>query len=458
LSTVPPPLPDLVAPQPVRGERLGTVLAWVIILAAAGFIVAATALEKRAQPAGARAMGDISFRIAARYAVGVHHTIGRLQPAGAPSPAQSLLPEVDAAANTPDEKVEAAIVAGEIAGAPAATERLDKLAPNSADSPARDDVAALRALYAGGTSAVLTPVQGEALLNRHEWFGRLALSFDKPGDDPGRRAALRPPVRTALVLIAATLVGGAALLAGLALLVVGIVRRAGGKLPFSYHPPVAPTGPFLEAFAVYLAGMIAISALMRWVLGERLSSVWFVIVILPFSFFWPLLRGVPRGELAAGLGWHRGRGAWREIGAGFVGYLAGLPVLAVGGAITLVLTRYSGSDTSHPIVNELGRGAWRTVELFFLAAAWAPVVEETMFRGAFYHHLRRRLPWPVAAAAVALLFAAVHPQGWAAIPALGAIAVSLATIREWRGSIIASAVAHAINNGAVTVLMVLLLA
>ena len=80
-----------------------------------------------------------------------------------------------------------------------------------------------------------------------------------------------------------------------------------------------------------------------------------------------------------------------------------------------------------------------------------------MFRGAFYHHLRRRLPWPAAAIVVATLFAAVHPQGWAAVPALAGLGFAFAAIREWRGSIIASAVAHALNNGVVTLLLVLLL-
>jgi membrane protease YdiL (CAAX protease family) len=429
-------------------------VAWLVIFACVAYIIGTNAMEKAAAGPGNRADAHVGFRIAARYAVGVHHTFSSLQPAGAPSQAAQLLPQVDGEATDTDEKVRAAIVAGEVSGAAAATQRLDQLPPDARD---REDVRALRAVYESGNAVGIGATQRDAVIGKHGWFGRLALSFGSPPDDPERRAALRPAVRTAVMLFVATGVGGLALLTGFVLLVVAFVRWLGGGFVTAYRPATAPTGPFLEAFAVYLLGMVGIAAVVRRIVGDRVGATWFVVVILPLVFLWPLLRGIPRADLRAGLGWHRGRGLWREAAAGFVGYLAGLPVLLAGGMITLLLQRFSGSDTSHPIVNEVARGGWRTVQLFFLAALWAPVVEETMFRGAFFHHLRARLRWPLAAGAVALLFAAVHPQGWAAIPVLGAIAMTLAAIREWRGSIVASVVAHAVNNGAVTLLLVSLL-
>jgi membrane protease YdiL (CAAX protease family) len=59
----------------------------------------------------------------------------------------------------------------------------------------------------------------------------------------------------------------------------------------------------------------------------------------------------------------------------------------------------------------------------------------------------------VSAVVSSFVFAAIHPQGWAAIPVLGAIAFVLAGIREWRGSIVGCVVAHALNNGVVTVML-----
>jgi membrane protease YdiL (CAAX protease family) len=79
-----------------------------------------------------------------------------------------------------------------------------------------------------------------------------------------------------------------------------------------------------------------------------------------------------------------------------------------------------------------------------------------MFRGALFHHCRRRLPWWLSAILVALIFAAIHPQGWVGIPLLATIAVVLAALREWRGSLIAPIACHACVN-AVTVTMLVLM-
>jgi len=51
----------------------------------------------------------------------------------------------------------------------------------------------------------------------------------------------------------------------------------------------------------------------------------------------------------------------------------------------------------------------------------------------------------------------LHPQGWVAVPALSAIAMVLAALREWRGSLIAPMAAHACNNFLVLTLALLFL-
>jgi hypothetical protein len=95
------------------------------------------------------------------------------------------------------------------------------------------------------------------------------------------------------------------------------------------------------------------------------------------------------------------------------------------------------------------------VFIYFLACVWAPVFEESMFRGALFNHLRARHGWWVSASIVGLLFAAIHPQGWTTIPILGGIGMVLCALREWRSSLIASMAAHALSNGTVITLALL---
>ena len=82
-----------------------------------------------------------------------------------------------------------------------------------------------------------------------------------------------------------------------------------------------------------------------------------------------------------------------------------------------------------------------------LAAVLAPLLEETLFRGALHRYLRGRLGFFLSALITGVIFAGLHPQGWLAIPALGSIGIGFSLLREWRDSLIAPTVAHAINNG-----------
>ncbi len=79
-----------------------------------------------------------------------------------------------------------------------------------------------------------------------------------------------------------------------------------------------------------------------------------------------------------------------------------------------------------------------------------------MFRGVLYRHLRdatggagRVLSVVLSAAPSALVFAIIHPQGWVAVPALMALAVSFSLAREWRGTLIPCMIVHGISNGVV---------
>ncbi len=127
-------------------------------------------------------------------------------------------------------------------------------------------------------------------------------------------------------------------------------------------------------------------------------------------------------------------------------------------ALTVTLSAFVDQDASHPIAEDLVNPTpWQLLGVFFMACVWAPVVEELMFRGALYHYIRVWAAPLVAGLAVAVVFAAIHPQGIAGIPMLTSIAVVMGLIREWRGTIIGSVTAHMLNNfTAITVSMLLM--
>jgi membrane protease YdiL (CAAX protease family) len=87
-----------------------------------------------------------------------------------------------------------------------------------------------------------------------------------------------------------------------------------------------------------------------------------------------------------------------------------------------------------------------------------------MFRGVLYRHLRDGSRWLGTAASVifsgtvnAFIFAAIHPQGWIAIPALMSLAYAFIIMREWRGTLIPCMVIHGLSNGIVMTLVILVL-
>jgi membrane protease YdiL (CAAX protease family) len=147
---------------------------------------------------------------------------------------------------------------------------------------------------------------------------------------------------------------------------------------------------------------------------------------------------------------------FREIGAGICGYLAGLPVyfgvaiIVVG--ITWAISHLTGGSEPRAVGNRLtdvleGGTPWELAVIFMLATIWAPVVEESIFRGCLFRHLRRRVGLILAALGSAAVFAALHGYLVQQLFMVAALGFWFALMREWRGNIIATATAHALHNG-----------
>ncbi len=367
-----------------------------------------------------------------------------------------MLTQVQQTATTLREQIQVVPVIAELAGPEVALKRLDEACIPEDDEQLRRDVRLLRAIYTVGADS-LGQEDRSALIDRYGWFGKLALSWKLPPTDPLRREALAPAIRTAVTGLAALVGLGLAMLLGIGLLILVIALRLQGRLRELFQPPERGGGAFIEGFAIYLAWFVGVSLVARYFGGARgMLSIWTILVALaPLACLWPLARGVGFADLRGTLGWHCGRGPFREIGSGIVGYIAGLPIMALGIILTVILSRRLGVQPTHPAVDMISSDPWKILGLLSLASVYAPIVEETTFRGCLYGGVRRVCGIVVGALIVSFIFAAIHPQGWAGVPALMGIAIVLTLLREWRGSLIAPITAHAINNGAVIVFLVL---
>ncbi|MEX0885507.1 MAG: type II CAAX endopeptidase family protein [Phycisphaeraceae bacterium] len=449
---------NAIADNPARRRRTSRGwprLAWGVIVAAVAmlmFLQAATVPDQPDAAVGPRP----DVLITGRIAVAIDRVLATDASSDAVQRSASTLAGLRQQATTDPDRLAVIVLEAELDSPGAALARLEALGPVT-QGAAADDRDALETLYRSGVDG-LTVEQRAGLIERQGWFGRLALSHELPSDDPQRRRVIGEAVR-ALATVTAVAAGvGLGLLAGLVLLIIAIVGYATGRLRTHYRPVRQPhTAIFLETVALFLVGMIGLSLAAGQVhraLGLPVAPL--VPLLLMLVIFWPLARGLGVRRWRSGMGLERGRGLMREVAAGLVGYIAGLPILAAGLGLTILVIRWTGLSPEHPAQRELlDPEPWVAIGVVLLAAVWAPLVEELIFRGAFYHHVRRRWSCLVAGLVVGFVFAAIHPQGIAGIPVLMSIALVLALIREWRSSIVGSIAAHCLHNSMITLVLVM---
>ena len=435
--------------RPRKQWRAGIVISWLLILAA----VAITQIPQYRQDRQATQPGatqDLTMQMMGRYVVGMKSVLGN-------TPAVDLsVPQIKKALqNSGDSRKDLFFIPilMELTTREEALTTLEQIVAEPSNKDIAEDAPLFLQLYHQG-SASLTQEQYRSI-ERYGWVGKLALSQDKPPSDPLRRSVISSALQTfvaAVVFIMGLLVAFAA---GLILLTIAVVFSVKKRLHARFSPLEDPGASLLEAFAIFITGLIALPALARWLSpGYQLVASLFTFPVVLIALAWPYFRGSKWKNIRTALGWHRGQGFFREVASGILGYLAGLPLLAVAIIPVLVISRSTGSVPSHPIVNEISRDPIPMILIMGLACVWAPIVEETFFRGLLFGYLRRRLHWSLAGVSTGFLFAVIHPQGWIAVPVLATIGFTLSAIREWRGSIIASMAAHSLNNGVVLLLAI----
>ena len=342
-----------------------------------------------------------------------------------------------------------------------------------------------------GAGGVLSESERSAVVEELGLFGEIALggSARSEGLAEARRAAGALLAATGVIFVLVG-VGVLTMIAAIALAAAGRIRSgyaadarrasaAGSRGSGASSSWVGAAGVFVwslsavrvlgdaAAWAVVAAGLGGAGLAVVGVLGFVLQWATGLAVL------WPVWRGgVGWGAWRWAVGWHaRGGGAagfLKEMVLGLCGYLAGLPIVAVMFAVSLALLGLFEATPSHPVQEMVrGAGVWGLAVVFVLACLWAPFVEELVFRGVLYHHLRGLLGlgslgsgvcgMVVSGVVSGVIFAAIHPQGLLLTPALASLGFVFAMIREWRGSVAGAITAHAVHNAAVVSLAVAVL-
>ena len=232
-----------------------------------------------------------------------------------------------------------------------------------------------------------------------------------------------------------------------------VMKQGGGPLG----------GIYAETFLIWILLFVGLQVLTEALLGARTIFESVLVMIASLSALaWPRLRGIPFAQVREEIGLVWGRSWWKPPFEGLATYAIALPMIVLGVAIAAVLTALlgPGPPPSHPIQEEIANAsAGGILMLLVLAAVVVPPIEEIMFRGVLYRHLREVfgragafVGFVAAALVSSLLFAALHPQGLGFVPILASLAVAFCIARELTGSVVPAIVAHGVSNAAIVAL------
>jgi len=380
------------------------------------------------------------------------------------------------------------VLAGELSGpqdAVAAIEQLRKEFAGSEEPLSASDsqtLALLERLYrayeAGTWSNVLSRSDEEQLKSDLGWFGELALV-------PQTTIGARNPSHVVEIEERQRVVGDtlslavAFVIANLCVLAIGALGLCfvllfgcfflTGRIQSHLTAGSPYAHVYIETFALwflayFLLQRAAVLVADQW---HPLQAALAAFSLSLLTLLWPRIRRVPLATFTEEVGLSRGKHPLLEMVLGACCYCAMMPAVFIITLVTLQLVNtiqqgLNGENTppiapeqfAHPIVRWVAEGDQRTVALvFILAVVAAPLIEEIMFRGLLYRHLRDLTArWRMAISVVfsclanAFIFAIIHPQGWLALAPLATLATGCCILREWRGSLIAPITLHFINN------------
>jgi membrane protease YdiL (CAAX protease family) len=381
------------------------------------------------------------------------------------------------------------VLVGELAGPDVASAKLRELREKIADSSHVQDDHVLQAmdilerLYANYVAGRLNGPSVDAeerasLRGTLGWFGDLALAPNGGDNTEARQALLTSALAVFWVFMVVIVGGGLVALAGFVGLITLAFLALSGRVQDGVVTGSAHGGIYAETFALWMVVflLLGFAPLFLRVEGSELLVTGAATLASLVVLAWPVVRGgISWRQVREDIGLTAGRRPALEPLLGPAGYAMSMPLLAVGVVLTLILITLQGALGSmwgavvpadefspagfpaHPIIEFLaGPGWWGKAQVLFLGSVVAPIVEEIMFRGVLYRHMREAtqrwaflLSFVVSALVVSFVFAVIHPQGFVAVPALMSLALGFTILREWRGSLISCMIAHGMNNALV---------
>lgn len=378
------------------------------------------------------------------------------------SSAGEIFAETEEVAISRTDRFRAAIVSAEIFGPRDAVERLTKLkAEVEPDGALAREIGWVLPRYQAALDRKPLPDLPaevvEAMRGRHGWFASLANAFGRDDAHPDRWYTVAGAENFMAFADFAELFMGARLIIGIIVAIVVIIVISQNGVENADDPHV-PTTVYLQAFCVF--ALIFSTYLMAHVfllgVGGAISLVVSEAITwsCALAAAYPLLRGVGFRELAHDLGFIAPRGVTRELLVGVVGYMAGVPITLafdwLGSLIDAVVGMGEETSGGIPLYEAPMAGSWVLIILGTLSSClWAPVVEETMFRGCLYRWCRVRLTWIPTTLLTATIFGAIHPYSIGGMISVFAGGLVYGLLREWRQSLYAPIVAHALHNGTI---------
>lgn len=449
------------------GERqLGSgrpFISWMVILVVTAGILATQMVRPVPKSTGGR-LRHALFELQAKYLVGTAILLGDESSDTVRQQIEQWQPSQDW------QQIRAATVAGELSSPDDALIRLREIVQKPPSEVARtDDGSTIRNIlirlyqdYAQDQLAAPSVTEAERNRLRAElgWFGKLALA-PAGKDHQLRRRVLETARQTVFAVIGGVVaIGVIALLGVLVLFIFGALLLTGSLTHFS--PSSGRGNIYVEAFACWLILFCALNLLGGLWFGSEgvISTSLLSLAGSMLALSWPLFRGVSWQQIRCDVGWTKGHGLIRESAGGIGCYAMGLCLAILASLVTSLLLVLVDLETDsgwapvHPAAEWLADASpWQRVQLILLACVVAPLVEETVFRGLLYRHLReatgvmRKGSGVVVSAGIsAVLFAFLHPQGLLTIPSIVGIAIALAFMREWRDTLIPSVLGHGLNN------------